>query len=367
MIRVMVVEDSPVVREFLIYILTSDPEIQIIASATNGEEALETVGRKKPDVITMDIHMPKLNGLDATRKIMETYPTPIVIVSGSSTKGEVAITFRAIEAGALALVRRPVGIGHPDHEGTAADLVRMVKLMAEVKVVRRWPRPRPEAPPAMAPPVVEIEKAPAEVKLVAIGASTGGPLALRAILSGLPKGFPVPVVIVQHMAPGFVEGFAEWLAQSSGFPVHVATDSEDLLPGHAYVAPDGFHLGVGGDGRISLSDHAPENGLRPSVSYLFRSAAKILEDRAVGVLLTGMGRDGTEELKQMKERGAVTIVQNRDSSVVHGMPGEAINLDAATYVLPPEDIARALTELVARGSGLRDPSRLARGCNGEEF
>lgn len=367
MIRVMVVEDSPVVREFLIHILTSDPDIQIIASATNGEEALEVVGRKKPDVITMDIHMPKLNGLDATRKIMETYPTPIVIVSGSSTKGEVAITFRAIEAGALALVRRPVGIGHPDHEGTAADLVRMVKLMAEVKVVRRWPRPRPEAPPAMAPPVVEIEKAPAEVKLVAIGASTGGPLALRAILSGLPKGFPVPVVIVQHMAPGFVEGFAEWLAQSSGFPVHVATDSEDLLPGHAYVAPDGFHLGVGGDGRISLSDHGPENGLRPSVSYLFRSAAKILEDRAVGVLLTGMGRDGAEELKQMKERGAVTIVQNRESSVVHGMPGEAINLDAATYVLPPEDIARALTELVASGSGLRDRSRLARGCNGEEF
>ena len=148
------------------------------------------------------------------------------------------------------------------------------------------------------------------------------------------------------MAPGFVQGFAEWLAQSSGFPVHIPTDGEYPLPGHAYVAPDGVHMGVGTGGRVILSADEPENGLRPSVSYLFRCVAQVFGRQAVGILLTGMGRDGAEELRLMKDGGAVTIAQDKESSVVHGMPGEAIKLDAATYVLPVEKIAAALTRLV---------------------
>jgi len=352
LIRVLVVEDSPVARDFLIHILSSDPQIRVIGTAKDGEEALEAVERAKPDIITMDIHMPKMNGLDATRRIMETHPTPIVIVSGSSNTKEAALTFRAIEAGALAVVQRPVGIGHPDHEDTVTDLVRTVRLMSEVKVVKRWTRPRPEAVSPTVPPRVEVQlrRSPAEIKLIALGASTGGPPVLQTILSGLPRDFPIPVLIVQHMAAGFIQGFVKWLAQTSNLPVHVAAQSEPILPGHVYVAPDGFQMKVGMDGRISLTKEELENGLRPSVSYLFRSVANLYGRNAIGVLLTGMGKDGAEELKLMKEKGAVTIAQDKESSVVHGMPGEAINLGAATYALAPDRIAAALTSLVDRRS-----------------
>jgi two-component system, chemotaxis family, protein-glutamate methylesterase/glutaminase len=191
-----------------------------------------------------------------------------------------------------------------------------------------------------------VSRAPAEVQVVAIGASTGGPVVLQTILSGLPKNFAVPVLIVQHMAPGFVQGFADWLAQSSGFPVHIPTAGEYPRPGHAYVAPDGVHMGVGTGGRVILRRDEPEDGLRPAVSHLFRGVAQVFGRQAVGVLLTGMGRDGAEALKLMRERGAVTIAQDKKTSVVHGMPGEAIRLDAAMYVLPSENIAAALTGLV---------------------
>jgi two-component system, chemotaxis family, protein-glutamate methylesterase/glutaminase len=347
MITVLIVEDSPVARDFLLHVLSADPEILVIGTASDGEAALGAVQRRKPDVITMDIHMPRMNGLEATRQIMETHPTPIVIVSSSVDTDEVTTTFRAIEAGALAAVPRPQGLGHQDYEATAKELIQTVKLMSEVKVVRRWPRHRSGlgVPTSVK---AEISRPPTAIQLVAIGASTGGPPVLQTILSGLPKDFPVPVLIVQHMAHGFVQGFAEWLAQSSGFLVRVAVDGEPLMPGHAYVAPDGFHMYITPTHRIALSQEAPENGLRPSVSYLFRAAAHIYGRHVVGVLLTGMGKDGAEELKLMKEKGAVTIAQDKDSAVVHGMPGEAIKLDAATYVLPPDRMAAILASLVQR-------------------
>jgi two-component system, chemotaxis family, protein-glutamate methylesterase/glutaminase len=345
MITVLIVEDSPVVRDFLRHILSADPELQVIGTAADGAAALDAVQRRRPDVITMDIHMPKMDGLEATRKIMETYPTPIVIVSSSVDTDEVATTFRAIEAGALAVAPRPRGIGHPEYATAARELIQTVKLMSEVKVVRRWPRPRSgrEMP---ATPKVDMPSAPPTIQIVALGASTGGPLVLQTILSALPKDFPVPVLIVQHMACGFVQGFAEWLAQSSSLSVHVAAAGEPLLPGGAYVAPDGFHMQVGTGPRIVLSQDAPENGLRPSVAALFRSTAHLFGRHAVGVLLTGMGKDGAAELKLMKDRGAVTMAQDQHSAVVHGMPGEAIKLEAATYVLPPDRMAAVLTSLV---------------------
>jgi two-component system chemotaxis response regulator CheB len=158
------------------------------------------------------------------------------------------------------------------------------------------------------------------------------------------------VLIVQHISPGFVKGFGEWLAGASGFPVRIASQGELPLPGQAYIAPENFHMGIGIGPRIVLSDHAPENGLRPSVAHLFRSVAQVLGPAAVGVLLTGMGRDGANELKVMKEKGAITIAQDEESSVVHGMPGEAIKLGAATYVLPPAGIAAMLTALIKKGN-----------------
>lgn len=355
MIKVLVVEDSPVIREFLVHILGSDPGIQVVGSALDGEEALEAVRRSRPDVITMDIHMPRMDGLEATRRIMETQPTPIVIVSGSTDPREVTTTFNAIEAGAIAVLPRPHGIGHPDHEATAKELVQTVKLMSEVKVVRRWSRVRRDAP-APRPTEFGLASEPARVRVVAIGASTGGPPVLQTVLAALPKDFPVPILIVQHMAAGFIGGFVEWLAQSSGLPVHLATHGEFMLPGHAYVAPDGSQMKVEHGGKIALTADEPENGLRPSVSCLFRSVAEVYGCDAVAGLLTGMGRDGAEELRLLKEKGAVTFAQDKDSSVVHGMPGEAIRLDAAMLVLPPEKIGAVLTSLANhRGNTRRDP------------
>ena len=337
-------EDSPVVRELLVYILGTDPDIQIIGMAHDGEQALETVAQRRPDVITMDIHMPKLDGLSATRRIMETHPTPIVIVSGSTDPREVATTFRAMEAGAVAVLRRPAGIGHPDHEATVRELIQTVKLMSEVKVIKRWPKTGCH-PKAQRLSEVDGVQVKAKVKVIAIGASTGGPLVLQTILAALPKDFPVPVLIVQHMAAGFTQGFVQWLAQTSGLPVHLAAHDEHIRPGHAYVAPDEFQMRVERGGKIILSKDEPENGLRPSVSYLLRSVTAVYGRDAIAGLLTGMGRDGAEELKLLKEKGAVTFAQDKDSSVVHGMPGAAIKLDAATLVLPPEKIAAMLTNL----------------------
>jgi len=356
MVRVVVVEDSLTVREFLVHILSSDPEIEIVATAGTGVAALEAVKRTRPDVITMDIHMPKMNGLDATRMIMQTQPTPIVIVSGALDVVETASVFQAFEAGALAVLPKPFGLEHPQYEKSAADIVQTVKLMSEVKVVRRRsPLLQGEALPA-APLTAEPQRrgARTEVQLVAIGASTGGPPVLQRILSGMPKDFPLPVLIVQHIATGFTQGFVEWLAQSSSLPVELPTHGQRVSPGRVVVAPDGFHMTVGADGRISLSSDEPENGLRPSVSRLFRSVAKAYGRRAIGVLLTGMGKDGAVELKLMKEQGAVTIAQDKDTSVVHGMPGEAIRLGGATYILSPEKIAVALTSLAAAAGGPRE-------------
>lgn len=346
-IRVLLVEDSRAVAEFLTHVFNADPGIRVVGIAVNGEEGLEAAQRTKPDVITMDIYMPKMDGFEATRRIMEACPTPIVIVSGSTSVGEVATNFRAIEAGALAVVARPPGPDHPSHEAQTKELLTTVKLMSEVKVVRRWPRSGiVQAPPVA--PQGETQKAPSAIQVVAIGASTGGPLALQTLLSGLPREFAVPVLIVQHMAPGFLEGFVEWLARSSGFPTRVAAASERLLPGHAYVAPDDFHMGVSTDRRILLSKAVQENGTRPSVSFLFRSVQAVFGAHAAGVLLTGMGKDGAEELKQLKDAGAMTIAQDEESSVVHGMPGQAIQIGAAMRVLPPEAIANALTTMVTK-------------------
>jgi two-component system chemotaxis response regulator CheB len=223
--------------------------------------------------------------------------------------------------------------------------------MSEVKVVRRWPRSRlaPAAAPVARP--AELKPVPAEIRVIGIGASTGGPPLLQIILAGLSKDFPAPILVVQHIARGFLPGLAEWLDQTTGFRVHIASYGTGPLPGHVYLAPDDFHMGLSASGRILLTKEEPENGLRPAVSFLFRSLAEACGPNALGVLLSGMGRDGAAELKMMKDRGATTIAQDLESSIVHGMPGVAIELGGATHVLPADRIADALLTFVNRRSG----------------
>ncbi len=341
-IRVLIVDDSAGMRMMLEQIFGDDPDFEVAGLASDGIEAVDAVERLSPDVITMDIQMPRMNGLEATRRIMETKPTPIVILSGNLDSEEVASSFRAMEAGALVALPKPRGFAHSEYEADVVNLVRKVKLMAEVKLVRRWPRMGKWTSPPVQKGVCEQSPTICP-QAVAIGASTGGPVVINTILSGLPSGFPLPVLVVQHMAAGFIRGFADWLNLSSRLPVRVASQGELLLPGHVYIAPEGSHLEVKEGGRITLTGGVLEHGQCPSVSALFRSMAEVYGRNAVGILLTGMGADGALELKLMKDKGAVTIAQDRESSVIYGMPGEAEKIGAATYLFPPGRIVEFLT------------------------
>lgn len=352
-IKVLIVDDSPSVQDLIIYILGSDPEIEVIGTAYTGKRAIKFLERNKPDIITMDINMQEMDGLEATRIIMETNPVPILIVTASWSPSEVDTTYRALEAGALALLEKPRGIGHPDHNRMALELVQTVKLMSKVKVVKRWARTRREPAKVKVPPSVpKPEKITENVKLVAIGASTGGPLAIQKILSLLPKNLPVPILIVQHIAKGFLKGFVEWLNDTTDHTVHIAANNENPKQGNVYVAPSGFHMGVKSGGTLVLRKDGPEYNLCPSVSYLFRSVAEVFRENAIGILLTGMGKDGAYELKMMKDQGAVTIAQSKESSVINGMPGTAVKLGAAKYILSLEQIAGTIKQIVKR-SGSR--------------
>ena len=356
-IRVLVVEDSPVARELLLHVLAADPDLRVVGTARDGEEALTAIAQHSPDVVTMDIEMPRMDGYEATRRIMATQPVPIVIVSARIKPEEVATSLNAAGYGALAAVEKPTAPGTPRHEETARRLVQTVKLMSEVKVVRRWNRDYGSRSTSTATGET-ADKAKSGLEVVAIGASTGGPPVLQKILSGLSPEYPLPILIVQHIAPGFIQGMVEWLIQSTGFRVRIAIDGEKPRPGYAYLAPDGYHLGVRRFGdtppRLFLSDDAVEHNLRPAVSFLFRTVAATYGDTAVGVLLTGMGRDGASELKQMRDRGAVTIAQDKESSIVHGMPGEAIALGAARHIMPPDEITIMLARLARRAADATD-------------
>ncbi|MBN2103867.1 chemotaxis-specific protein-glutamate methyltransferase CheB [bacterium] len=348
MIKVLVTEDSPVVRGYLQYVLNSDPDIEVIGIAENGEEAVRMVEHNKPDVVTMDIHMPKMDGFEATRQIMETNPVPIVICSASWNPEEVDKTFRTMEAGAVAALEKPRGMGHPDSEASVRELLQTIKLMAGVKVVRRWSKTRIKKPVEKTIKVAEEASRDLRYKIVTMGSSTGGPMVLQTILAGLPKDFPLPIMIVQHIAPGFLSGLGEWLSRTTNLPVHIASDNEVIEPGKVYLAPDGYQMGVSRDERVKLKEGYNNYTLCPSVSYLFQAACETFGSEVIGVLLTGMGRDGAEELKALRSRGAPTIAQDKESSVVHGMPGEAIKLGGATYVLSSSNISKKLVELVVK-------------------
>jgi two-component system, chemotaxis family, protein-glutamate methylesterase/glutaminase len=339
-IRVLLAEDSAVTRAYLTYLLDEDPGIEVVGAAKDGQEAVDLAAGLRPDVILMDVHMPVLDGYEATRKIMELTPTPIVMATASSSRSETRGGFTALEAGALILLGKPPALWEDGHDEAAAELLRTLKLMSEVKVVRRRSTNGAVHPSATYP-------RPRAPRVVAIGASTGGPQALSAILAGLPSPLGTPILLVQHITDGFIGGFVEWLGTRTAMDVVVAAQGQDLRPGTLYVAGSGRHMTLARDGRIAFDHGPPVNGFRPSISRLLDSVADVCGREAVGVLLTGMGRDGAEGLRRMREAGALTIAQDEPSSVIFGMPGEAVRLKAASEVLPPAAIAEALRAVEA--------------------
>jgi two-component system chemotaxis response regulator CheB len=342
MIRVLVVDDSPTARALLKDILSGDPEVEVAGEARDGAEAVERTQRLRPDVVTMDLHMPRLDGLEATREIMITAPTPIVLVTASTRADDAGLAMEALRAGAVAVLLKPAGPG-PRHDAAARELLDTVKAMAAVKVVRHW---RPSAARAApAPPTAPAGDGP-RARLVAIATSTGGPVALQRALAGLPVGFAAPLLVVQHITPGFTAGLADWLASSCGLPVKIAAHGEALAARAVYLAPDGRHLGVTRQGRVALADTPPVGGFRPSATHLFESAAHAYGAAAVGVILTGMGEDGVAGLRELRRVGGRVLAQDEASSVVYGMPGAAVAAGLADQVLPLDLIAGRLAELV---------------------
>ena len=355
MIRVLVAEDSATARSLLVQILTSDPEIRVIGEAGDGASAVEMAQRLKPDLVTMDIHMPGLDGLAATKEIMITAPTPIVIITGSTRAREVGDSLEALQAGALEVLVKPPGPGAPGFALAARDLLATVKAMAHVKVVRHWRSAASRAPVVVAVASVPTAAGRVRFRVVAAATSTGGPAALQRLFSRLPGDFPLPILVVQHITPGFTAGLADWLGSVCPLRVKVARHGEDLAPSTVYFPPDGRHLGVSRSGAIALSDGPPVGGFRPSGSALFESVASVYGASVVALILTGMGDDGLTGLRAIRQAGGRVIAQDEASSIVFGMPGAAVAAGLAYAVLPIDAIAAHLLNLVAgHGSGMAD-------------
>lgn len=343
MIKVLVVDDSSTVRLLLTWLLDSDPAIQVVGTACNGEEAVQMARRLKPDVITMDVNMPVLNGFEATQRIMSETPTPILIVTSSVDIQAVGGAMTALMAGALALLEKPVSPDNADFETQRAQLIKMVKAMAGTKVIRQ--RRSEDSHPQTA---TASDVDPHRPLVVAIAASTGGPAALATILRALPADFPAPILVVQHIGKGFVRGLVNWLDTLLSLSVKLAVDGEALQPATVYIAPDDTHLGISRAHCIRL-DHTPLiGGFRPSANHLFSSVGQACGKQALGVVLTGMGSDGLEGARELVTRGGRIYAQDEASSVVFGMPKAVIDAKLAHDVWPLAAIGTELTKLVHR-------------------
>ncbi|BCJ56536.1 chemotaxis response regulator protein-glutamate methylesterase [Actinoplanes sp. NBRC 14428] len=353
MIRVVVVEDSATMRHHLRNALAADPELRVVGEAVDGAQAVEMVGRLRPDVVTMDMILPTMSGLVATEHIMAEFPTPILVVS-SADRRELFSTYNALAAGAVDVLEKPRG--DESDAGWGRRLCSAVRLVSRIRVIthpraRLDGRNRPESRPSAPAPAAFSVRDGAAPRIVVVGASTGGPGAITDLLRALPVGFRTPVLCVQHLAASepFAVAFSDWLAGQTGRNVSYATDGLPLtaLAGRVLLAPPDRHLLVA-DGAVRLSTAPPRHSCRPSVDVLFESVAAEYGSSAVGCLLTGMGRDGADGLLRMRSRGALTFAQDEASCIVYGMPREAALLGAAAYVLPPARIAARLAELAPR-------------------
>jgi len=347
-VSVMVVEDSPSARELITDALNSDPRIKVICAVDTAEKALKLLPRLAPDVVSMDIRLPGMDGIEATRRIMAEHPTPIVVVAADHRTETVDKSMEALRAGALTVIAKPAVESPHAYRAIARHLCEQFLNMSQVKVVRQRFTPEPVARRAVRPALRVAENADAEgraVDLVAVVASTGGPAAVSRLLRSIGPDFPAPILLVQHMDGTFLGGYASWLASTSGLPVTLASERQEPKPGAVYLAPARHHLTFV-NGRLRLVADAGTRGHVPSGDALFRSLALNPGPRALGVLLTGMGEDGARGLLEMRKAGAHTIAQDRTTCAVYGMPAVAVSLGAACEQLPIEAIAPRIVEVV---------------------
>ena len=343
-IRVLLVDDSALVLIILRRMLSAAPEIQVVGTARNGREALELIPRLQPAVICTDLHMPVMDGLELTREVMRLYPRPILVVSASVQQESTQHIFRLLEAGAIDVCPKPRSGLVSDYAQLTLELIDKIKTLADMVVVRQ--PDKGSLAPASPPLVPPAGTGPAAVRMVAIGASTGGPQALHTILAALPADFCAPILCVQHISEGFLQGLVDWLASQCRLQVQIAQSGALPVPGTIYFPPERTHLEIDARGRLLSSLTPPLEGHRPSVTVTLRSIARYYGSAVVGVLLTGMGQDGAAGMQAIAQASGITIAQDEASCVVFGMPKQAIALGAVQYVLPVHKIAPALTQLL---------------------
>ncbi len=358
-IRVFLVDDSPLALVLLKRMLATSPDIEVVGTARNGREALAAFERTKPQVICTDYHMPDMDGLALIQETMAVFPRPILVISSTIDPAERHKAFPLLAAGAVDVSAKPDA--NTPFEQAAAELVQKIKLLSGVMVfTRRSPNaaagavssgtivsraPFPAPAPA-APPVLQARKANL-IRMVAVGASTGGPQALQTIFSGLPARFSCPIVCVQHISLGFLSGLVEWLDAQCRLRVKIAANGEVAVPGTIYFAQENTHLEFDGQGRLIYALSPPVDGHKPSVTATFESVARHYRHSALGVLLTGMGSDGASGLESIMRAGGTTLAQDKASCVVFGMPQQAILRGAAHFIQSPDEITRSLIRLTA--------------------
>jgi two-component system chemotaxis response regulator CheB len=340
MIKILIADDSPKARKAFSDLFKDSPEIEVVGCARNAREAVDFTLRLKPDLVMVDLALPE-NGYQVIEEIMAGAPTPVLVLAAAVEAAEVDRAFNCIKRGALDVMEKPAINSLEAAEDFARRLIEKVKLLAGIRVIRR-PRRKPCCRAA-----ADLEPAGPPARVLAIGASTGGPKGVMSVLKTLPADFQAAVFVVQHIAEGFTDGFASWLDAECAIPVRVAVDGARYVPGEAVVARGGSHMTVA-DGRIKLTDDAPVNCCRPSIDVFFNSLAQEHGGRVVGLLLSGMGKDGAQGLLNIKTHGGTTLVQDKVSCAVFGMPKAAIDLQAVNEVLPLDCIPAALSKLFAR-------------------
>jgi two-component system, chemotaxis family, protein-glutamate methylesterase/glutaminase len=352
MITILIVDDSPTQTQLLKVLFEAEKDMRVIGCAKNGEEAIDMTVKLKPDIITMDIIMPIINGFEATRWIMSNQPTPIVVISSAANDMVLNTTFLALEAGALSVLEKPEDPNSPSFPLMRQRIIDTVRNMSQIKVMtRRFHVPKKKGLPIKkikAHPITTIKIKPGQYEIIAIGVSVGGPQALKTIFSQLSASFPLPIVVVQHMTTGFIQGFTHWLNKYCALTIKNAEDNEILLGGTIYFAPDHHHLHINRrQGKLvaHLVKSAPVSGFCPSATVLLQSVAKTSGPHAIGILLTGMGNDGAQGLLELKNAKGHTLIQDKESAVVFGMAGVAHSLNAVDKIIALDKLADYLMDI----------------------